>query len=254
MQALPHRRIESVQQHLALKYHSGNHKGTLSVEEKEKLCHLVQKYRGRKQMWTIIAKLIGRSRTVCRVLWVESRIGDKRKYGKWSSEEENRLRLLVREQIAVRKEKEAAEMKLGHISNAVGAAVASLTPPSGRHYRDRVNFEPIAEKLGTRPPKMCLNKWYCKLSPSLFSSGEWDLGDDITLVRALQAGGCEWPWEVEWDRLVPNRTAELAKRRWRSMLKALPDGLEKSFDVCVEELAEKYSSHRCRQLLENLKW
>eukprot|EP00798_Chlamydomonas_sp_ICE-L_P006723 gene6723-3394_t len=179
-----------------------------------------------------------------------------RNSGKWSSAEETRLRLLVTEQIAARKEKEAAEMKLRlkQIPSVEGAAAVCLAPLSGMHYRDRVNFDPISEMLGSRSPNTCLQKWYRKMSPSMFSSGEWALGDDITLVRALQSAGCEWEWEVEWDYLVSNRTAEQAKRRWRSMLKALPDCLEKSFDVCVEELAEKYSSHRCRQLIENLKW
>eukprot|EP00798_Chlamydomonas_sp_ICE-L_P022025 gene22023-29085_t len=171
----------------------GGRQGNLSVEEKEKLCHLVQQYSGRRQMWTKIAKLIGRPRTFCRLSWTELRIGDKRKYGKWSSEEENRLRLLVREQIAARKEKEAAETKLGlkQMSCTERAAVAILVPSSGVHYRDRLNFEHIAEKLGSRTPKMCRDKWYRKLSPSMFSSGEWALGDDIAMIRALQSAGCK---------------------------------------------------------------
>eukprot|EP00798_Chlamydomonas_sp_ICE-L_P027725 gene27725-7371_t len=198
-------------------YHPGNDKGKWTVEEKEKLHDLVHQY------------------------------------GKWSSEEEIRLKLLVREQIAARKEKEAAEMKrrLEQMPITEGAAAVCLTPSDGKHYRDRVNFEHISDALGSRAPLMCLHKWYNQMSLSMFSSGEWALGDDITLVSALQSASCEWPWEVEWDHLVPNRTAEQAKRRWRSMLKALPDHLEKSFDACVEELAEKFSSHRCRQLLEN---
>eukprot|EP00798_Chlamydomonas_sp_ICE-L_P025672 gene25672-11339_t len=175
--------------------------------------------------------------------------------GKWTSEEENKLRLLVTEQIAARKDKEAAEMKrsLEQRSKVEGAASECLTHSNGRHYTDRVDFDPIAIEMGTRMFRQCYTKWYGKLSPSLFSSGEWALGDDITLVRALHSGGYEWPWEVEWDRLVPNRTPEQAKRRWRSMLKSVPDYLEKSFDVCVEKLAEKFSSHRCRYVFENLK-
>eukprot|EP00798_Chlamydomonas_sp_ICE-L_P030031 gene30031-17926_t len=163
--------------------------------------------------------------------------------------------------MAARKEKEATEAGLEQGLKVKGAW-ERITRSNFTNYRDRVNFEPIALALGTRTDRQCLKKWYLKLSPSVFSLGEWALGDDITLVRALQAGGYEWPWEVEWDRLVPNRTAEQyvpscagqAKRRWRSMMKGLPDSLEKSFDVCVGELAEKYSSHRCRQVLKNLKW
>eukprot|EP00798_Chlamydomonas_sp_ICE-L_P027635 gene27635-7273_t len=144
------------------------------------------------------------------------------------------------------------KLRLVQISEMGGAATAYRAPSNGIHYRDRVNFERIADELGSRTPRKCMGKWYRKLSTSIFSSGEWALGDDITLVRALKSAGCEWPWEVEWDHLVPNKTAELAKRRWRSMLKALLDYLEKSFDVCVEELAEKFSSHRCRQVFQNL--
>eukprot|EP00798_Chlamydomonas_sp_ICE-L_P025673 gene25673-11340_t len=175
--------------------------------------------------------------------------------GRWSSVEENRLRLLVTEHLAARKEKEAAEMvlRLEQMSKVEGAVAVCPAPSNPSHYKDGISFGPISDRLGTRSLKQCMEKWYRKLSPSIFSSGEWALGDDITLIRALQSGGCEWPWEVEWDCLVPNRTAEQVKRRWRSMLKSLPDSLEKSFDVCVDELAEKYSSHRCRQVLVNLK-
>eukprot|EP00798_Chlamydomonas_sp_ICE-L_P022010 gene22011-29069_t len=212
-----------------------------------------KEHSGHKQKWRCIGKLLGRGGQICRATWLEIRLGDKQKHGKWSSADENRLRLLVTEQIAACKEKEAAEMKLRleQMAEVEGAVCRPYSNPS--HYRDGINFEPISDSLGTRAPSKCFVKWYYKLSPSVFSSGEWDLGDDITLVRALQSAGYEWLWEVEWDRLVPNRATEQSKRRWRSMLKSLPNYLEKSFNVCVEELAEKYSSHRCRRVLEHLK-
>eukprot|EP00798_Chlamydomonas_sp_ICE-L_P025778 gene25778-11446_t len=252
----PLRKIDSVYRRVTRIYHPGNYKGVFSAEEEKQMHELVQQHTGHRNKWSVIGALMGRTRFYCRELWLFIRLGEKKRNGKWSSEEENRLRLLVREQIAARKEKEAAELKLRleQMSTMEGAAAVCRTPSDGRHFRDRVDFGPISEMLGTRVYKQCHQKWYGKLSPSLYTSGEWALGDDITMVRALQSSSCEWPWEVEWDDLVPNRIAELAKRRWRSMLKALPDYLEKSFDVCVEELAEKYSSNRCRQLLENLNW
>eukprot|EP00798_Chlamydomonas_sp_ICE-L_P030909 gene30909-35961_t len=229
-------------------------KGTFSSEDIKRLHELVEEHKysnrnGERYRWSTIGQLLGRSAFI----W------------KWSSEEENRLRLLVTENMAARKEKEAAEKELRlklserwspEEEKRIGVLAAEkelMLQHNPSHYKDGINFEPISDSLGTRAPSKCFAKWYSKLSSSVFSSGEWALEDDITLVRALKSAGYESWWEADWGRLVPNRAAEHAKRRWKSMLKTLPDYLEKSFDVCVEELAEKYSSHRCRQVLENFK-
>eukprot|EP00798_Chlamydomonas_sp_ICE-L_P030386 gene30386-35393_t len=162
-------------------YDPGNHKGIFTSEEKEVLHELVQKHSGQKHKWSRIGKLIGRSQHFCRATWFEIRLGDKQKHGKWTSKDEHRLRLLVTEQMAARKEKEGAGMKLRlEQMSEVQDAVAS--PPV---FRLRV-----------------------ALGSGVGSSG-------------------------------PQQNCRA-------------DYLEKSFDVCVDELAEKYSSHRCRQVLENL--
>eukprot|EP00798_Chlamydomonas_sp_ICE-L_P017386 gene17386-23689_t len=75
--------------------------------------------------------------------------------------EENRLRLLVTERIAALKEKEAAEMKLRLEQMLIMEveAPACLTTSNATHYRDRVNFESIADEMGTRAPVQCRKKW-----------------------------------------------------------------------------------------------
>jgi hypothetical protein len=67
------------------------------------------------------------------------------------------------------------------------------------------------------------------------------VGDDRRLLKALFRSGAANEWEVDWGELVPGRSAAVTRRRWRLMLKCVPDGPEKGFDECVDFLVEKYT-------------
>lgn len=45
---------------------------------------------------------------------------------------------------------------------------------------------------------------------------------------------------MDWSVVVPQRTAVAAKRRWRLMLKSVPDAQEKEFPAIVDELVSTY--------------
>lgn len=71
-------------------------------------------------------------------------------------------------------------------------------------------------------------------------SGDWGIGDDRRLLKALFRSSCSTEWQVDWSAVVPQRTAVAAKRRWRLMLKSVPDAQEKEFPAIVDELVSRY--------------
>ena len=42
----------------------------------------------------------------------------------------------------------------------------------------------------------------------MVDTGEWGVGDDRTMLRALQASAAGNEWEVPWEGLVPGRTLQ----------------------------------------------
>ena len=68
------------------------------------------------------------------------------------------------------------------------------------------------------------------------SAGDWGIGDDRRLLKALFKGSYSTEWQVDWSTLIPQRTATAARRRWRLMLKSVPDHQEKEFADIVDEL------------------
>lgn len=71
-------------------------------------------------------------------------------------------------------------------------------------------------------------------------AGDWGIGDDRRLLKALFRGGFSTEWQVDWGALVPQRTAVAARRRWRLMLKSVPDHLEKSLCDIIDELVSTH--------------
>lgn len=78
------------------------------------------------------------------------------------------------------------------------------------------------------------------LTSSLPCTGDWGLGDDRRLLKALYREGHSREWQVDWGAVVPGRSAVAAKRRWRLMLKSVPACQEKEFPDIVEELVSTH--------------
>ena len=72
-------------------------------------------------------------------------------------------------------------------------------------------------------------------------SGEWGSGDDRRLLKALLASGATQEHEVSWGNMVPNRTAQQAQRRWRLMVKRVPDRYDKEFDEHLNFLVDTFA-------------
>ena len=72
-------------------------------------------------------------------------------------------------------------------------------------------------------------------------AGDWGAGDDRRMLRALVRSGSTREWDVDWGGLVPQRSAQHAKRRWRLMLKCVPEHTEKEFHQILDFLVATYT-------------
>ena len=77
----------------------------------------------------------------------------------------------------------------------------------------------------------------------MVSTGEWGIGDDRRLLRALYCLQPKAEFEVPWEEAVPGRTSIQTRRRWRLMLKSVKDFRNKTMWQCVNELVSKHLPH-----------
>ncbi len=70
--------------------------------------------------------------------------------------------------------------------------------------------------------------------------GEWGPGDDKRLLRALLAGDAQYEWEVEWGEVVEGRSAQQCLRRWRLMLKCVPNYRQMEMAELVDYMVDHY--------------
>ena len=72
-------------------------------------------------------------------------------------------------------------------------------------------------------------------------SGEWGSGDDRRLLRALFKTGATEDFQVDWGQLVPTRTAQQTRRRWRLMLKCVKDANDREFSDNLHRLVKSFT-------------
>ena len=274
--ALPRRTIKSVAEAGNRILHPNANKGKWTAEEDEELRSLVAE-RGNK--WLEIGTSLGRPRDACRVRWREIKLGAQRNTGKWSEEEEEKLKLVVNEYLQAKKDAERSDMNNnsairvptivsmpangsggaggggagastsrggGTPATTAAARTATTTSPSTsqkidkRLILDDIDWSVVSDRVGTRSKQQCLDKWYDQLAPSMIVRGDWGEGDDRRLLRSLWRAGNVAEFEVAWDGLVAERTAQQARRRWRLMVKSVPDYKDLEFYQIVEQLVGKY--------------
>ena len=97
------------------------------------------------------------------------------------------------------------------------------------------------QRVGTRNYSQCAEKWYTAVSPSRVQRGDGGAGDDRRLLRALWAAGAAREFQLDWGALVRGRTAAQARRRWRLMVKMVPDARDRELPALLEYIVDKYA-------------
>ncbi|PRW58651.1 myb family transcription factor family [Chlorella sorokiniana] len=252
---LPQRTVKSVWAAGTRMFHEGNYQGKWSSGEDSRLLELVEE-KGRR--WKEIGGALGRMPEACRDRWLAIRLGDQQRKGPWDEEEVERLRKAVEEYLAAKSAAEqgggqgealialgadadgAAPTTSGASGGGASASGGGRRPPDRRVVLDDIDWNVVSRAVRTRSNLQCLEKWYDQLSPSMVDRGEWGPGDDRRLLRSMYRSGVSHDYELDWASLVQDRTAAQCRRRWRLMLKVLPDHRDMDFDQQVEELVDRY--------------
>ena len=78
----------------------------------------------------------------------------------------------------------------------------------------------------------------------MVSRGDWGQGEDVIFLKNL-ADWCnenrgKREWQTPWEKIVPGRSSAQTNRRWKLMLKHIPDYQDRSFFEQVMYLKGKY--------------
>ncbi|XP_030545001.2 DNA-binding protein REB1 [Rhodamnia argentea] len=217
---LPWRPKESVYHRAHLLFERGeNH--TWTPEE----CELVRKFHEQHGSdWRKLADALGRHRFHVKDTW--RRIKFPYKKGPWSQDEYQSLFDLVNMDLRL---KVTEERKSKH-----GMLL------------DNIAWGAISDSLGSRNHAVCCEKWYKQLTSSMVAEGCWADTDDYRLLSALvELDACSME-DVDWDKLIENKSGDLCRRRWNQMVKYIGNHWSKSFPEQVEILSERY----CPDMLE----
>ncbi|KAK9817342.1 hypothetical protein WJX74_005162 [Apatococcus lobatus] len=233
--ALPHRTTASVWACGTRMLHVNNYKGKWEKDDDNALLEFVQNDGPR---WTEIGNLLGRLPEGCRDRWKEIRHGAAKRSGKWDEEETAKLRDIVEEYLAFKQDAEIqgkqATLSFGDIAEDDSEPEEAAGEISdARVVVDDIDWSIISDRMGTRSNNQCMEKWYTQLTPGMVSRGEWGSGDDRRLIRALLESGAKQEFQVDWGNLVKGRSASTCRRRWRLMVKQVPEYFESAFHDSV---------------------
>ena len=235
--ALPDRTVTSVHSR-GIRLFNSTHgckgeTGRWSKEEDEALKKAVEEH---GTSWNKISQIVGRSNDSCKDHWRQV-LQNKMKKVPWTKEEEESLKTHV-ENFLSERSKSSQQNGSGGGS---GSSSSNLT--SGK--KDDISWVKVSKELGTgRTPQQCLQKWYKELCPSMVSRGDWGQGEDVIFLKNL-ADWCnenrgKREWQTPWEKIVPGRSSAQTNRRWKLMLKHIPDYQDRSFFEQVMYLKGKY--------------
>lgn len=170
--------------------------------------------------WKKIAEFLGKSRYHVKDKWRRIKRSGLNS-GHWSQDEYQKLFDLVNQDLQLKSLQKDEKL-------------------SRNVLRDNINWEAIADKMGTRDHVYCCKKWYYSLASPMVQNGEWENADDITLLRSLLETNATDEEAVDWNVLVEGRSSVVCLNRWRQMVKHLGECYNKPFLEKLEMLAKRY--------------
>lgn len=216
---LPYRPRKVIRHRAHVLMEEGTHLGHWSKEEAESLKRLEEEH---GHSWRKISILLGRGRPNIKEKW--RALKRSKATGIWTQAELQKLCNLVHECLQ-------SKATLGNMGKE----------NDHRILRDDINWEKIADDIGTHGHGSCCAQWYYTLASPMIASGEWANGDDfILLQRLLESGACAEE-EVEWDCLLDHRSGQACLTRWQHMIQHLGGNRTRQFLEKLDLLAHRYA-------------
>eukprot|EP01018_Ginkgo_biloba_P025731 Gb_06266 [translate_table: standard] len=191
------------------------------TEDELNLLKRLQATHGNK--WKKISMVLGKSRYHVKDAWRRIKRGVMNK-GHWSQDEYQKLFDLVNYNLLVKE-----SLKEEKTSNRV--------------LRDNISWEAIADEMATRDHVFCCKKWYYNLASSMVQTGEWENGDDHSLLERLLETNASDEEEVDWNDLLEQRSGETCLKRWKQMVKHLGEYRSIPFLEQLDLLVKRYAPH-----------
>jgi phosphoribosylanthranilate isomerase len=223
--------------------------GKWAEDEDSKLKDAVQMHGGKD--WAAIAPLVpGRTRNQCRDRWkgtLDPIIGETRRTGKWTPDEDDKLKDAVQTHgdkdwaaIAALVPCRAEKQCWSRWNVVLDPSIDRMNERTGKwaegediKLKDSVqlhggkDWAAIAALVSGRTKIQCNNRWKSTLDPSIDlaneRTGKWDEDEDIKLKDAVQMhGGKDW---AAIAALVPGRTRNQCRDRWKGTLDPIIGGM-----------------------------
>ncbi|KAM3268765.1 hypothetical protein P3S67_030729 [Capsicum chacoense] len=161
-------------------------RGDWTDEEDSRLCAAVETFG--ESNWQVVASVIeGRTGSQCSNRWIKSLHPARRRCGKWSADEDKRLKVAVM-------------LFYPKCWRNIGQSVPWRTPV----------WKKVAQYVPGRTHVQCRERWVNTLDPSL-KLDEWTEEEDLKLKSAINEHGYSWS---KVAACVPSRTDNQCRRRW----------------------------------------
>eukprot|EP00246_Nothoceros_aenigmaticus_P006084 TRINITY_DN18841_c0_g1_i1.p1 TRINITY_DN18841_c0_g1~~TRINITY_DN18841_c0_g1_i1.p1 ORF type:complete len:397 (-),score=60.47 TRINITY_DN18841_c0_g1_i1:252-1292(-) len=220
---LPQRSIKALYSRAHRILDEGSHLGKWTPEEEESLIRLHTEH---GPNWAKIAKLLGRYAYNAKDKWRDLKLKGTRITGRLQQDELEKVSAMVHKCI---REKSLFRKEDGRVDR--------------RNIRDDINWDAIADTLGTRSHSIYCKAWYVTLASSMVAEGLWANTDDLLLFERLLEGGASADDAVDWDNLLGHREGYICKRRWEQMAKHLGPNRLRPFEERLHLLVKRYAPH-----------
>ncbi|KAL8131856.1 uncharacterized protein LOC141711741 isoform X1 [Apium graveolens] len=211
---LPHRPTQAVYYRAHILFEAGE-RLEWTEEERKMLLEHNEKHGNN---WKLLAEEFKRHRFHVKDTF--RRIKLKRNIGHWSQEEYQNL--------------------FDHVNVDLRAKAKEEKKSKHGMLRDNICWTAISDRLSTRSDSTCCAKWYKQLTSSMVVQGIWADSDDYRLLDALFNLDACCIEDVDWDKLIDQRSGFVCRKRWDQMVLHIGSHGVKSFAEQVEILAKRY--------------
>ncbi|KAH7098756.1 hypothetical protein BKA62DRAFT_353468 [Auriculariales sp. MPI-PUGE-AT-0066] len=213
--AVPQRSLPAVYHHVTRAYHPHRHQGAWTADEDAAILRAVTAY---GFQWQKVAAAVGRTGEDCRDRYRNHLALANKASGKWSQQEEEKLRTIVE----------------------------SMTANSNN---DEIFWTEVSKQFGTRTRQQCHEKWREDLAIRKDEGKiQWTHHDSKKLVKLLRSIKVGDELDVDWSQISVGMnsawTTNKCRKQWRKLRRAADPGNEKTYTEALKLVRRNIKDHR----------